>query len=250
MRWSFIVAIAVVATTASAHVAPSVETNNRYLKLTPGAGRVRLAYTVFFGEVPGAQARRLIDTDRDGEISQAEAQAFGDRLGRDVAAALELDVDGRSGPLTWTTVSVGLGQPITKAGAFSVDLIAVRCLSSRGTHELVIRDRFVLPKPGETELIAEDTPGVTIDQVRIAGHDVKDIGYRFEGPGGPLADPGAQLRFTISDHAPLASGAVCSATRPGSAQPRLWIGGTAVAVLLVGATLFAIRRRHGRSAQV
>src|SRR6185369_12131192 len=35
---------------AAAHVAPSVGDNNRYLKLTPLGDRVRLAYTVFYGD--------------------------------------------------------------------------------------------------------------------------------------------------------------------------------------------------------
>ena len=45
-------ALAVVAVTLlSAHVAPSVDDNNRYLKVTPQADGVRLAYTGFFGEI-------------------------------------------------------------------------------------------------------------------------------------------------------------------------------------------------------
>src|SRR5882672_9385245 len=79
---------------ARAHVAPSVDDNNRYIKLTPMGNRVRLAYTVFFGEIPGAEARRSIDTNRDGTITEAEAQVFGTRVSSDVAGALDLEVDG------------------------------------------------------------------------------------------------------------------------------------------------------------
>ncbi|MGE0872706.1 MAG: hypothetical protein AB7P03_29390 [Kofleriaceae bacterium] len=250
MRWLAVLVVILVSATARAHVAPSVEVNNHYLKVTPGAGRVRLAYTVFFGEVPGAQARRLIDTDRDGEISDVEAQVFGDKLARDVAPAVELAIDGAREPITWASVSVGLGQPVTKAGAFSVDLIAVRCLSARGTHHVSIRDRFAIPRPGETELLVEETPGVTIEQVQIAGRDVKDSGYLFEGPGGPLAEHGVQVRFTIGAQAPLASGAECTAPTPGSSGATIWIGGGLAGVVLAGTTMFAIRRRYSRQAPV
>ena len=49
---NFKAALAVVAITLlSAHVAPSVDDNNRYLKVTPLHDGIRLAYTVFFGEI-------------------------------------------------------------------------------------------------------------------------------------------------------------------------------------------------------
>src|SRR4051795_12424080 len=48
------------------HVAPSVDDNNRYLKVTPMADGIRFAYTVFFGEIPGASERKHIDANGDG----------------------------------------------------------------------------------------------------------------------------------------------------------------------------------------
>jgi len=151
----------------SAHVAPSIDDNNRYLKLTPLGDRVRLAYVVFFGEVPGAQARPSIDADRDGAISDAEAQAFGARLAREIAAALDISIDGAPRRLAWTTVSVGMGSARVAAGAFSVDLVAYLCLpTARGRHEVRLFDQFRLPHPGETEVRVEDGPGVTIERAR------------------------------------------------------------------------------------
>src|SRR6185436_9352806 len=105
---------------AHAHVAPSVDDNNRYLKLTPMGDRVRLAYTVFFGEIPGAEARRSIDANRDGTISEAEAQAFGTKVAADVAGALDVTVDGAQQRVVWADVVVGMGTQRTAAGAFAV----------------------------------------------------------------------------------------------------------------------------------
>jgi hypothetical protein len=68
----------VTARPARAHVQPSVDDNNRYIKVQPFGDRIRLAYTVFFGEVPGAGMRPQIDTNHDKTISEAEAQAFGE----------------------------------------------------------------------------------------------------------------------------------------------------------------------------
>ena len=64
---------------AAAHVAPSVGDNNRYLKLTPMGDRVRLSYTVFYGEIPGAGMRGAIDANHDGTIDRAERAAWRDK---------------------------------------------------------------------------------------------------------------------------------------------------------------------------
>src|SRR5512139_3723200 len=109
---------------ALAHVAPSVDDNNRYIKITPQADRLRLAYTVFFGEVPGAALRRTVDADHDGAISDAEAQTYGDRVAADVLAAVEVAVDGTQQRIAWKQGSVGMGSPSVTAGAFSIDMIA------------------------------------------------------------------------------------------------------------------------------
>src|ERR1043165_3083602 len=55
-------------TVLSGHVAPSVDDNNRYLKVTPLRDGIRFAYTVFFGEIPGASVRRTMDRNSDGTI--------------------------------------------------------------------------------------------------------------------------------------------------------------------------------------
>src|SRR5689334_17308917 len=71
-----------------AHVAPSQNENNRYLKVTLLPDRVRVSFTVFFGERPGASERLRMDRDRDGQLAPAESQAFGESVRDDVAGHL------------------------------------------------------------------------------------------------------------------------------------------------------------------
>src|SRR5512132_3970712 len=89
------VALALGSAPARAHVAPSAGDNNRYIKLTPLPDRVRLAYTIFYGETPGRELRARLDANRDGAIDDAESRAFGDRIARELAAALDVVVDGQ-----------------------------------------------------------------------------------------------------------------------------------------------------------
>src|SRR5262245_5152661 len=111
-------------TLLSAHVAPSVDDNNRYLKVTPLHDGIRVAYTVFFGEIPGASERGSIDTNRDSRIDDDEAKRFADSLGAQVAAALDVEVDGVPQRLHWDVVSAGMGSDAVAAGSFSIDLVA------------------------------------------------------------------------------------------------------------------------------
>lgn len=238
--------LAVVAITLlSAHVAPSVDDNNRYLKLTPLGDRVRIAYTVFFGEIPGASERRGIDANRDGRIDDAEAHAFGEHLAGEVAASVELEVDGARQPIRWTTIDVGMGTPDVAAGSFSVDLVAYPCLpTARGRHRILLRDKMQLTQPGETEVKVEDSPGVSIDHARVGAADDPSYDYKFVGAGGPISDDGLDLQFDAGPKAPVTADNVCTApAKPVSALPWL-LGGGAVLVVAAGVAGWLVYRRR------
>lgn len=236
-------------TLLSAHVAPSVDDNNRYLKLTPLGDRVRIAYTVFFGEIPGAGERRGIDANRDGQISDAEAHAFGERLAGQVAAAVELDVDGKRQPLHWQTIDVGMGTPDVAAGSFSVDLIAYPCFAvARGRHHIALRDHLQLTRPGETEVMIEDSPGVRIDHARVGAADDPSYDYKFVGGGGPLSDEGLDLVFDAGPKAPVTADGLCVMASTPAGESRLpWLLGGASVLIVAAAGIFVLVRRRART---
>jgi hypothetical protein len=242
--------LAVVAITLLAgHVAPAVDDNNRYVKLTPLGDRVRLAYTVFFGEVPGAGERRAIDSNRDGRIDDAEARVFATRLGAQLAAGLTVEVDGQPTRVEWATIDPGMGTPAVAAGAFSVDLVAYLCLGSpRGRHHVIVRDRFRVQHPGETEAKVEDgPPGVTIERARVGPAEDPTYDYRFVGEGGPLETDGLEVVFFVADQAALPADAGCPGTPP--PDPRRgafawwWVAILGAIALAAVAAWFARRRR-------
>lgn len=236
---------------AAAHVAPSASDNNRYLKLTPLGDRVRLAYTVFYGDAPGAELRRAIDANHDGAIDDAESQAFAGRIAREVAAALDATVDGARQPVVWSEVVAGMGTPRTAAGSFSIDLVASLCLAApRGTHAIQLRDRFELVRPGETEIRFEDSPGVTVDGARVGDDTFPGIDYKIIGPTPALAgsgsDGGIELRFTAGPIAAVASDAACRSDPPRRGLPAGGIAGAAAAVLILAAAVIRAKRARRR----
>ena len=249
MRLVLVLAIVLAATGAAAHVAPAIGDNNRYLKLTPLGDRVRLAYTVFYGEVPGAAMRRAIDANHDGTIDDAESQAFGGRIAREVAAALDVTIDGARRPVAWAQVVVGFGTAQTAAGAFSIDLVAWLCLAPpRGKHAVLLRDDFRLERPGETEVKVEDSPGVAITATRIGGADDEANDYQLVGPSGALATDGLDLQFTAGDKAVVTTDAVCRGPAHERALPTGAIAGAAaVAAVLLAGIVTLVRRRRRRA---
>lgn len=245
LQWLSVVAIITVGL-AHAHVAPSIDDNNRYVKVSPQADRLRLAYTVFFGEVPGAALRPTLDTNKDGTISDAEAQTYGDRIAADVLAALELAVDGEQQRVAWKDVTVGMGSPAVAAGSFSIDMIAYVCLpAASGRHEVLLRDRFRVPKPGETEVRVEDSQGITVELARIGGSDALANDFKFVGPGGPLSDEGLRVAFVATDKAPRSGECTGgkAATANGDRVPWLAIGIAVLGALLgIGVLIKKIQR--------
>lgn len=233
---------------AVAHVAPSVDDNNRYWKLTPMGDRVRLAYTILFGEVPGAAMRRSIDANRDGAISDGEADAFGKKLAAEVRSQLEVSVDGAPQQLAWAQVVVGMGTPKVVAGTFSVDLVAYLCLETAGgRHQIRLFDRFAIARPGETELKVEDIPGIQIERAKIGDATDPAYQFRFVGPGGPLADDGLELVFVASAKAPVGGDGGCAVRAPKRDLPSGIVIGVAALIGCGLAALVVVRqRRRGR----
>lgn len=197
--------------TARGHVAASLDDNNRYFKLSLLADRVRLVYTVFFGEVPGALMRDALDKDRDGQLSDAETDAFARELGREVAGQLAVTLDGRAAAVEFATVSFGSTTRLVRGGAFSVDLIATLCMAERGggDHRLTLRDRFRVPRPGETEVQLEDGPGITISQAALGEHRAAERVFRFAGVVPALDEPGLLVEFRVGPEAARPPASAC-----------------------------------------
>jgi hypothetical protein len=240
-----VIAVAAV-TILSGHVAPSVDDNNRYVKVTPMAGGARLAYTVFFGEVPGASERRLLDTNRDGRIDPGEAKTFGDKLAAEIAANLVVDTAGKTTPVRWSIVDVGLGNEAVAAGSFSVDMIAYLCVAGSGRHDVHLRDSFRIPRPGETEVKVDDSPGVTVTRAQVGDADDPRHDYRFVGAGGPLTDAGLEVEWTATAQAPLMPPGTCAAPAAPGAGGRGWLVPLIAAGVIAAGASAVMLARSGR----
>ncbi|HLU68327.1 MAG TPA: hypothetical protein VKZ63_18715 [Kofleriaceae bacterium] len=230
---------------AAAHVAPSARENNRYLTLTPLGDRVRLAYVVYIGEEPGRRARARMDRDRSGRIDADESAAYAGEIAAEVAARVEVAVDGRALPLRFSEVHIGLGDDGVGGGSFAIDLVAWICLErprEHLEHELRLVDRFEIPAPGESELRVDPGPGVSVTSARFASDPAgapARLERRWRGGPGPAAG-GYQLSFTVDPSRAPFSDQPCAPApaRDGALWPYL----VAAAALMTSVGLLALRR--------
>lgn len=200
---------------AAAHVAASVDDNNRYLKLSLMGDRVRLAYTIFFGEVPGKAMRPAIDTNRNGRLDPDETDTFAARLGAEVEAQLRVVLDGVEQPVRFELRSLGTLSEAVSGGSFSVDLITTLCTAPAARHQLELRDRFTPPRPGETEIYLEDGPGISVTEATVGDPASSAVAFRFDGPVPALADPGLRVAYQVAADAAGAQASRCSTQRAG-----------------------------------
>lgn len=234
--------------TARAHPQASPDRNNRYLKLTPMADRLRIAYTVYLGEAPGAHARRRLDRDRDGTISDGEAAVIGREIAAMVGPAVELAVDDRPAPIDWSAPAVGLGTPATAGGALAIDLVGWVCTGDGARHRLALRDRVRLDAPGELEVRLEDGPGIAFPAAerRLAGEPMRELTVTWRGDEERLAR-GLEVAYTVDDaHALRLTDRRCAGAAGaarGSRRPLLYAG-AALAGLALGVTALVLSRRR------
>lgn len=241
-----------VAGSAWAHVAPSVDANNRYLRITPMRDRLRLAYTVYIGERPGADARRQMDRNGDGTLTQAEANRYGDELASVVAPALDVTVDGVVYPVSWSERHVGLGVPSTRAGSFAIDLIAWICTTDGARHEVSIFDRYRVPLPGETEVKVQKSPGITIARASL-GRDQRgsQLEMKWRGNDGPMAKLGLYLDYAVDEQrATMPPGEHCRVQQKSGSEEeppkRNWPAVIAFVVAMLAGLGWFIRKRLKR----
>ena len=145
-------------------------------------------------------------------------------------------------------------MPFAGAGSFAVDLVLWRCFDrprQRTTHQIRLTDRFKISDPGETELRAEESPGVIVtrsDFGQPQGTGRPRLDFKWLGGAGPAAT-GYHLDFAVdpalaafpTQPCPTAAGA------PATGGRRLWpwLAAAAAALLLVAAVL-AWRRKAKR----
>lgn len=178
--------------TAAAHVLDEY-VQAAQLSLAPDGVRVEMRL------VPGVEVAhhvlKLIDLDRNGQISPVEEQAYARRVLQDVS----LTVDGQLAPLALTSVEFPSWREMNEGtGAIRLDLKAEAVLRAAGEHQVSFRNDH-LPKLG-VYLINALVPATS--EIKINGQTRDQLQHEM------------LLSFQVSPYV--------AAVNPQVAQP--WIG--------------------------
>jgi ABC-type nickel/cobalt efflux system permease component RcnA len=115
---------------ASAHPLGNF-TVNTYSGLRIQPDRVVVDLVVDMAEIPTVQAKRTIDSDSDGKVSDTEGSAYAAQACPDLARKLNLQVDGRQAPLRSLSAEVAF-----PAGAAGLATLRLTCALATDTGEI------------------------------------------------------------------------------------------------------------------
>ncbi len=250
MRALIVALLGLAPAVAGAHARLSEFENSRFVKLTPMADRLRIAYSVLYGSAPAAATRRKLDADRNGIIDAKEGKRFGDGFASQLAKALRVRVDGRAVAVRWEEIAVGLDDRRVGPFPLAIDLVARIPLRSGARHEVLFDDEHPLERLGETEIVIEEAPGVRLVSASQGSlRKARRTRFVFRGH----KDVMGENRLIALAFAPI--GGAVGATPDGGtlvaliSRSHVGAGGLAWAALVAFAlgTLHALGPGHGKS---
>jgi nickel/cobalt transporter (NicO) family protein len=232
-------------------------TVNIYSGIEVRPQRLEVEYVLDMAEVPTFREKRAIDTDRDGETSDAEQAVWADRMARDLAAGLTLSVNGRATDVQLISESMRFlpGQ----GGLEVLRLEATYGASAPESGRLEYRDGNFADRLGWREIIAV---GVHGRRVRDSSVPIRSVSnglrsYPEDLLSSPLEVTAASLSFGPGVEPSAGFAGTVTEVRPGAggtfvglvARPSL-SGAVVVLSLLLAfglGALHALAPGHGKT---
>jgi hypothetical protein len=159
----FLIALSLLcrAATASAHPNHGPSWGERYLKLEATADGVRVVYGLTVSARFGHQLRTATDSDRNGDVDEAEVATFGRNFAERLSKNVVLEVDDLAREEIWATpFTAGLGGPSAQ-GPIAVET-STTIEVPPGLHKVTIDDRAEFDGIYRTTAKIMAAPGVEI----------------------------------------------------------------------------------------
>jgi nickel/cobalt exporter len=183
-------------------------TINHYSRLEFADGQTRITYVLDLAEIPTFQQKRLLDTNADGDLSEAEAAAYLDAELPSLLGGLRLTVGDEVLPMRVldTSASYRSGQ-----GGLPTLRIEARLLADlpenweeHGSGSYT--DRSYEDRPGWREIVVQGGPGVAVEGSTAPSSGVSNELRSY--PQGYLSSPPDQreARFTLAPGDSTAAG--------------------------------------------
>ncbi|MEN3315067.1 MAG: nickel/cobalt transporter (NicO) family protein [Acidimicrobiaceae bacterium] len=230
MLGALVVAVIAVVVPAGAAVAHPLGnfTVNTSAELSVERDRVSVDFVVDMAEIPTYQARRSLDTDGDGQVSDAEGATWAAKNCADAAGQAQVSLDGKRSRLSVGSSSVAF--PPGTAGLATLRLtcgLAAPTAIGRGDHSVAWRSSVYTDRVGwrEVTAVGSGTSLVSSDVPTVSA-SARLTRYPADLLSSPLDQRSAKLRVRgdggTSSGAATGGAAVAGppATRVSSALPR------------------------------
>ncbi len=212
---------------AHAHLGHVVVRAERYLKIDLEPTQARVVVSLTLGPDETVRIQSAADTDRDGTITQAEADTYMAEWGRGLATELPVEVDGEPVTLAWAEPWMApLGRIERVPG--SVEMVA-RVPLEPGRHVLRVRDGMRVETFDRTDVNVTTSDSSVRLVAAGEGAEPRELTDRFAY--GPQNAP-----EVISVIAEL----------PGTPPTVKWLatgGGVTFVLAAIGAWIAVVRRR-------
>ena len=189
-------------------------TTNHFIRIQVASQLVSVRLVVDMAEIPTFQELRIIDTDGDGQPSEAELVAYGNQAAARYVERLLLEIDDAPARLRLISNNVSL-----HSGAGGLQTLKIECdleaaIASSATHRLRFEDMNHSDRAGWREIAVAPASGITVFDSSAFGNSITDElkSYPEDLLAAPLNERRAELSFTSGE---MPTGASPLMTREG-----------------------------------
>jgi len=203
MRKKFYLLIALFflcAISAAAHPLGNFSVNH-FSQIEINESQIKVRAVLDKAEIPTFQESQTIDTDKDGALSEAELNAYTEKITPEYAANLLLTVDGQTIELRPTAKKISL---VSGSGNLPIlrlewDFIGdLPNLNSTDSHRVSFENKNNPERIGWNEIVVARADGINIFDSTAYGSGASDElnKYPDESLSAPLAERSAEFSFT------------------------------------------------------
>lgn len=172
---------------------------NQYSRIEVGKAEIHIRQVFDMAEIPTFQESSLIDTDKNGALSDGELRVYLDKITSDFVSDLKLTVNDAPLPLTvasnkiWTENGAG-NLPTLK---MTWDLIGKLSVSTALSNVHFVNRNYE-DRLGWDEIVVTEEPGISVFNSTAFGNGITDElkSYPQESLNSPLHERSAQFGFT------------------------------------------------------
>ena len=174
---------------------------NQYTGVEVDTGTVRLRQFLDLAEIPTFQESQNIDTDKNGSLSEAELDAYLEKITPNYIANLSLTVDGQPIQIQETEKSISLKEGDGNLKTIHIQWILKGNLpfeNLKDTHKLNFENKNYSERIGWNEIVVGRVAGINIFNSNAFGSGISNElkAYPQETLNAPLNERTAEFSFT------------------------------------------------------